>query len=505
MRLSDLIDLEAQLVIDERIDDEVLRARDRAIFTALPFEATKDRHRLLSAWLERLRAQGQSAGLGEIVQAGYRWLTYALVLVGFFSGTAATAALLYYDGRTPVNIGGFLIAVIGVQIFLLMGLVITAVLARWFPELPLISDIKTLLRFCAGVLEPALRRALRHLPAEMVEQGMVARARLRTRARLYRPVERWLLVELTQTLGVAFNIGVLVVCLRLIYFTDLAFGWSTTAEALDADTMYWWVRTLAEPWAAWMPDAVPTRQLVEQSRFSRLQGGFPEGVQAVMVGQWWRFLVAAVLTYGLLPRFSLWALTRGLRASSLSRLRLDTPDIQRVLQRLQTPQVETRAEAPPPPNQAAPAVEIEPALSPSPSSDAVPTQCAVVRWRQVPAAEASLEVAIRATFGYRIEVATEAGGADFDEDEASQRTAAEVSGPVVVVAEAFEAPDKGIRRYLRGLRQAVGIDRPIYVALVGEGTADLLAPPVADDVALWKDRMTLLEDPYLGVQAVENA
>ncbi|MEM7675481.1 MAG: DUF2868 domain-containing protein, partial [Myxococcota bacterium] len=355
MRLSDLIDLEAQLVIDERIDEETLRSRDRAIFTALPAAATQDRHRLLSAWLARLREQGDSAGLGETIQTGYRWLAYVLIVVGFSSGSAATAALLYYDGRAPVNIGGFLIAVIGVQILLLIGLLVTAVITRWFPELPVVSDLKAFLRFGASVLEPALRRTLNHLPPEMVERVVVARARIRTRARLYRPVERWLLVELTQILGVAFNVGVLVVCLRLIYFTDLAFGWSTTANAIDPDTMYRWVRALAEPWSAFVPDAVPTRALVEQSRFSRL-GGFSEGVQAAMVGQWWRFLVAAVVVYGLLPRAGLWALARGFRASALSGLRLDTPDIQRVLQRMKTPQVETRAEAPPPPNQAAPSV-----------------------------------------------------------------------------------------------------------------------------------------------------
>ena len=506
MKLADLIDLEAQLLADEGVDPEVLRQRDRALYTSFAPGATADRHRLLSAWLDGLRRTQQGAELGSAILTGQRLLAYVLVGVGLIAGAGAAAALLYYDGGAPVNVGAFLLAIVGVQVALLVGIGLSVLLSWFFREIPVVSDIRAFFRFAANAFEPALDRVARHLPTERLEQFRVARSRLRTRARLYAPVERWTLIALSQVLGIAFNVGVLVVCLRLIYFSDLAFGWSTTADALDVSTMYRWVTTLAAPWGWLFPEAVPTYELVEQSRFSRLQGGFAAGVTDSLVGQWWTFLVAAVVTYGLMPRVALWGLARALRASALAKLPLDTPDVQRVIRRLEAPRVETRAEAPPPPSAAAEATPVEPLLPPEPPPPADDEAgCVLIRWREVPGVDSALAQGVRATFGYRFGGAIEAGGTDLEADEASQRAAAAAGGPVIVMAEAWEAPDKGIRRYLKGLRTAVGVDRPIYVTLVGEGTPSAMAAPESDDVALWRDRLTLLEDPYLGVQPWEPA
>src|SRR5204863_307845 len=57
--------------------------------------------------------------------------------------------------------------------------------------------------------------------------------RLRSRRSLYHHLEPWLLLGLTQAFGVAFNLGALFGCLRLIVFSDIAFSWSTTLLQLD--------------------------------------------------------------------------------------------------------------------------------------------------------------------------------------------------------------------------------------------------------------------------------
>ena len=504
MRLTDLIDLEAQLVLDEERDFDELSRRDRVIYNAIAPDDRTGRAALLTAWLAALRSGHQGSGLGSAVVTGQRLLGYVLIVVGLSAGAGAAGALLLYDGRTPVNINMFLITVVGVQVLLLLLLLVSALAAQFQVELPIVRDARALLRLFAGWLEPGIERVARSVSDETKMRWRAARSRLRARTRLYGGVERWLLIELSQVFGIAFNVGVLVMCLRLIYFSDLAFGWSTTAEALDTSTMYRIVDSLAWPWGWLVSDAVPTYELVSQSRFSRLQGGFTGGANDLMVGQWWRFLIAAVVTYGLIPRVLMWGGARTLRARALARVPLDTPDVERVVLRLESPRVETRSERPPPPNQATRSIDISP-MPPSPAQDGAETACFVIRWRQVPVQPSELDLGLRATFGYRTAMLVEAGGLDVAEDETSRAEAAALEDPVVLVAEAWEAPDKGLRRYLTALRSAVGADRPIYVALVGEAGQSGFEAADPEDIAIWRDRLALLEDPYLGVEPLEAA
>ena len=133
------------------------------------------------------------------------------------------------------------------------------------------------------------------------------------------------------------------------------------------------------------------------------------------------------------------------------------------------------------------------------------TTCLAVRWREVPVGDDALEASLLATFGYRVNGQATAGGLDQALDAEGQARAAASDDNVVVVAEGWEAPDKSIRRYLQGMRNAVGPRRPIYVALVGDSDPYTFRGPDPDDVEIWRDRLTLLEDPYLGVEALEPA
>ena len=501
VQLTDLIDLEAQIVIDEKADFADLGRRDRAIYTALSPEDRTDRGRLLSAWLAALRRDHHGSRLGESVMTGHRLLGYGLLVLGAGAGAGLAGALLFYDGKVPVNVNGFLLGIVGVQLALLLGTAISWAVVKYWPNMPLARDVRAMLRFLASVFEPAVDRVGRGLPQATRQRWQVARSRLRTRAGLYRGIETWVLIERSQMFGVAFNVGVLAVCLRQIFFSDLAFGWSTTGDALSTSTMYRLVQTLSWPWSAMFPDAVPNLELVTQSRFSRLQGGFTGGATDALVGQWWRFLVAAVVTYGLFPRMGLWIAARLLRARAVAGVPLNTPDIERIVRRMEAPRVETRAEADPPPNEASRTVDIEPMARPSAGEG--PRGCLVVRWRQVPIAGDALAPSLKATFGYRADHVIDAGAVDTTVDESSWLAAAQNESPIVVVAEAWEAPDKGLQRYLRGLRSSVEADRPIYVALVGEGPAQSVTAALSTDIELWRNRLTLLEDPYLGVEALE--
>jgi hypothetical protein len=72
------------------------------------------------------------------------------------------------------------------------------------------------------------------------------------------------------------------------------------------------------------------------------------------------------------------------------------------------------------------------------------------------------------------------------------------------VAEAWEAPDKGALRLLRSLRAALGPGRRVLVLLARTG-AEGHRGPAAQDVALWRESLARLEDPWLAVEGIGPA
>lgn len=518
MKLEDLVDLEAQIAVDADRAPELLRERDRALFRDLQGVDPDDRDALLTAWLRALR--GDEPSLGRRVAGAYRLLSYGLVVLGALLGWTTATVLLAYSGDTPINVANFLLVVVGVQLALLAGLLVGLPLLRAFPGLPLVSDLRAALRWTAGLLERAIDRADDRLSPELREAWRAGRARLRARASLYGDVERHVLLGLTQTFGVAFNVAVLCCCLRLIVFHDLAFAWSTTLQVEPA-RFHRIVRGLATPWGWALPDAVPTLELVEATRYSRLDARYAgalagRAMDAQAVGGWWPFLVAATVTYGLLPRALLLAIAWAGRARALGRLPLDAPDVDRVVRRLRAPLLETRAAAraadaaaPPPvvpPGPARPAIEPAPVAPTAGPADAAGQRerASVVLWRDLPTPPAGVASAIAASLGLDVATTLQAGGRDVARDQAACRSLAGGDDRVLVLAEGWEAPDRGVRVFLSDLRAALGPRRPVLVLLVDEANGGPgWAPARPTDVALWRDRLALLEDNYLGVEPLE--
>jgi hypothetical protein len=71
----------------------------------------------------------------------------------------------------------------------------------------------------------------------------------------------------------------------------------------------------------------------------------------------------------------------------------------------------------------------------------------------------------------------------------------------VVVAEGFEAPDRAALRFLRELRGAAGPRHQVLVVLVDAAGGAVRGAPEAE-VAIWRDGLARLEDPYLFVEAL---
>lgn len=520
MQLAELIDLEARLALDEERDPDELRRRDRAIGAGFPTDSLP-RSALLSRWLEALRAQdGGGASLGQWMARTYGLVGVALAIAGLGMGWSTATVVLAYDGRLPVNVMSYLWIFVGLQVLLLVALLLSLaslmIGPRLIEALPAYAAARGALGAVFRLMGRGAGRLRQRLPQDRLEALVAAWNRVRQRSVLYRSVERWELLGLTQAFAIAFNLGALLRCLQLIAFSDLAFCWSTTLD-LEPGRLHAMTEALALPWRAWLPAARPTLELVELTRYSRLEGSYlaaasGRALDPVVVGGWWRFLVVATATYGLLPRVLSWGAARAARAWALRHIALDTPDVERVVRRLLSPLVQTRApeaEAGPP-RAGVSAPGASPALRRSARSEPVAPatrRCTVVRWRDSPPELEQLEPLVQAALGWSVSRELSAGAADFAQEQRTLQTLAEPTAPedpVLVLAEAWEPPDRATLRFLRLLRTALGPRQAIVVGLLGPGDGGRWGQVDSADAGLWKERLVSLRDPYLGLELLRS-
>jgi len=499
MTLSDLIDLEAQLGRDHGADPGTLQARDRALLPAAGLERGS-REEILRRWLEALRgAEPGRLHPGATVVSALRAVRAAVILVALVLGWGAATALLHYTGQEPVNVWDFLLVFVGLQILLFALLLCSFFL----PVAALGTPLLGLFRGLLSALYPRLaaRGLLGKDPARVAEWKALWH-RLRSRRSLYHGIEPWLLLGVTQAFGVAFNLGALLGCLRLIVFSDIAFSWSTTLLQLDAGRFHALVHALASPFAWIWPDASPSAALVEATRYSRLEGSYVlsgggRAAHPELVGGFWPFLLCALVAYGLLPRLVALIVSHARAARLLARLPLDDAEVTRVLRRLLEPRVETRS---PTPDRAG-GTPGSRALAPALAGDA--TQCALVLWRDVPPTP-QLETAVARQTRCTVTGVHAAGGRDYEEGAVDWARRIDGAPAVVVLAEGWEAPDKAALRLLRDLRRQLGPRRPITVLLAQVGASGV-RPSLATDVRIWEETLAALEDPYLAVEALRES
>lgn len=112
------------------------------------------------------------------------------------------------------------------------------------------------------------------------------------------PAERLAMLGTLQQLWLLAGLGLLLGYLTLLLFTDLAFGWSSTLID-QPQRVVQLSQTLAAPWQWFWPTAVPSVELVEATRYARIN---PQAGDVQLAGGWWQFLLASLLLYNLFPR-----------------------------------------------------------------------------------------------------------------------------------------------------------------------------------------------------------
>jgi hypothetical protein len=481
--LADLVDLEVQLADDEQRPEAELVARDAGVAATIGNRPLSERG-LVAAWIREVQP-ARATSAGHRVARAYRRASLLLSLAMFALGAIVAVSIFNFTGDHPINV----LIVLGVFVLLqllsllvsLVAMTIATARPGFFEGLPLVLFVRQL-----------AARLWRRASERRVDEGTRGAVnRLLSRRSLYSRVERQLIFRHVQVAAAWFNAGALIVLLVEVTVTDLAFGWSTTLQ-LGPERFHQLCERLSILWSRWFPEAIPSLDLVRATQYFRLEGAYVGATHGVRIadpslsGQWWPFLVACLVAYGLLPRVLL-AVWSGLMVSlSLSRVRLDTPDITRLLARLTAPALR-RSHSNDPGNVTPLGAGLDPvgtALSSEPAT------AVGVLWRDAEIPQSG--VAELARQRYRASLQSRlgaAGGHDFADDERFVASLEPADEPMVlIVSEPWTVPDAALKRFIGEVR-ARGTRRPIVVALAEGGTEE--------DTAIWAGYLAELRDPYL--------
>lgn len=299
-----------RLLLD--FDDRIQRDRDQAP----AFLHRRDRRFALDCqqrgqspdaalWLEqmeRLSGPGNARQAGRAVQQRWRRINGGFAAAGAVFGVLTMAGLLFYDGGQRINVT-VIIAFVLLQLLLALATTVQS-LAGWQPW---------------SWLQRRLQAQPPGTTLAQLQPALMARA--------------------AHTGGSLFALAGLLTLLVMLVVQDLAFGWSTTLNTA-AHSYHSLIQAIASPWGGLWPAAEPSRELVEATRFFRASPG-STGTDPAQWGQWWPFVVMLWLTWVLLPRLLLLALSQWLLARKAERLLQRHPGMQALMYRMETPTLDT--------------------------------------------------------------------------------------------------------------------------------------------------------------------
>ena len=369
-----------------------------------------------------------------------------LLVSGMLLGIGSAALALRYDGSFPVSLIGVLV------IFVLFpGLLLVLTLLSSMPLVARTPGVRFGLlgsrRWLLGLLDRYMDTRL--LYAWGAKEG-------------YARCAWWLVTERMQWFAVGFFVGALANALFTFVTTDIAFGWSSTLD-LSAEGVWQILHGLAIPWAAWLPAAAPSLELVEISRFFKLEE-ISDPATVAELGSWWPFVLMCIAVWGLLPRLVLLLVARRRIAHHAGLLVMDHPEIAALLDRLATPAFDRRDDSAP--RRAGDDAELA-AIVPD---SAVLRHSVALMWNAAPAPQGAVEVGSL--------ISTEARAAAIAElsDDVSH---------VYLYAKGWEPPVLSLTDVVQQISKR--FDHDVTIVVKPAALADV--PLTAQDLHVWRAAM----------------
>ena len=279
----------------------------------------------LLAWIEEHKHTLKRPLLSETFSGYLYRITFALVLIAFALGLITGIGLLSYSGREPVNVIYF-IAVVVFFPLLTMTLTLIAMLRASSSQNVLIH------------LSPAfwMEKILSLMPAKVEES-------IKT-FQVNPLLANWMIIKRSQIIVLFFSLGLLLALLGVVVTKDIAFAWSTTLH-ITPEALHNFLTTLALPWREFIPTAVPSLELIEQSQYFRLGERLDAEMiaHASQLGEWWKFLTFATLFYAIFLRILMFVCVSFGYRHALKRSILTLKGAAKLLREINEPIISTHA------------------------------------------------------------------------------------------------------------------------------------------------------------------
>jgi hypothetical protein len=474
--LGRLLDIEWMLLLDEGRTEGELMAHDRELAGSQP---ASDPEQALARWLEGRRRERDHRTLGVRVSELLTALHVTLIVIAAMAGAGTAGALLRGPGaHEPTNVLHFLLATLLWPMALLVGSLLVFFVRGRLGRSVVLEELYVRLLGMLG----RITQGRAHEDWDLAHEWR----RLRRSVRRYRDLEVGTLASAAQWYPLSFHLGAAFCLFGSGVFSELAFAWSTTYDFLPWQTLAGLFGAVTAPWCLTLDVGCVTSELVRATQFSRFgeRYALPDG--AALSGAWWPALLFCLLVYGALPRLVFAFGLRGFVARRSARLS------ERVLElrgRLRSGVDVIPRRGHPDPDGAVPA----PTLREQPLTGlSKQGSCWLIHWRGALIAEADV-AALCARLGLRPVRVDAAGGSDVMQDDALLARADPGADAVLLIAEGWEAPDKATRRFVQALRKKGARNRPVFVGV-------LLEAEDAPQLSLWRERLRLLEDPFVSVQ-----
>jgi hypothetical protein len=504
-----LITFVLQLKSDASCDSTFLRQRDRAIGQGLVALRAKPIAQI-NAWLQQV-ARADTRKLAQQVAYARSLVALIVILAGLVVGNGTAAIVFYYDGTRPINVLPVLSVFVLLPIVCLFFLGIRAVLGQLLLLLFGRSGWPQLLSPGFAALLALLQRLL---PQQYRLTILLTIGRGSAHYRLYGRLHRWFLLTGSQLFALSFTLSAIAWFVFRLSTTDMAFVWSTTFD-VQPQTLAALTNGLALPWQHLAPQATIDLETIQKTRYFRAhQSALPPNVHAEDLGRWWPFLLAAMSTYGLMPRLIVLLICLWRQRVALRWCLVHVPGAADVLDRMNSPIVETAATDTPSSTWEHPTpVPDEKAMrsEPAPLHKATGSSHAVcIKWANVPVHDSDVRQHIRQQLNVQVMSIWNAGGANDPEDDQrimqavvdALRGQSSTQSMCVLLVKAWEPPMLEVVDFLCKLRRDIGAGQRLVVLPVAMSTQAVTSKAYQQQCDIWQRQLATLGDPWLRVQSI---
>ena len=302
------------------------REENRAF--GLSHKANKDKPiKQLSSWISEHERALVKPTLADKFDSYLYGADMFLVVLAFILGLFSGMALLSYSGQEPVNIVYFMAMVILLPLLSIFFALISM----------LYSNTK---RSVLVDLSPAFWM-------EKLTSFLSKKKKKELNSLKINPLlANWLVIKRSQMIALSLSFGLLFSLLMIVTGKDIAFAWSTTLS-IAPETFHGFIQTLALPWSDFVPSAVPTMELVQNSQYFRLGDKLSEEMiaNASKLGLWWKFLAMSTVFYAIILRTMMYIVSYFSFKKAIKKSMLSLDGVSKLLREMNEPIISTHAKS----------------------------------------------------------------------------------------------------------------------------------------------------------------